>query len=169
MKGEGKGNEGETHDGHEKRTWRERMHVSAGGELFIPPMALKNCLAETAKYANEKIPGKGHATYTKKFVSGILVPDPMMLGVQADTVKGQPQFVPADGVRGGGKRVWKTFPVIPTWKTIATIVIIDPVCRDKLEAYLVLAGQVIGLLWFRPACNGVYGRFVVSDYRETRT
>ena len=41
---------GERHDDYEERTWRERMHVDAEGHAFIPPMALKNCLSEVAKY-----------------------------------------------------------------------------------------------------------------------
>ena len=156
-------------DAHERRTWRERLHVDDNDEVFIPPMALKNGLAEVAKYISEKIPGKGNSTYTKKFESGILVPDPIMLGVQADDVKGQKQFVPADGVRGSGKRVWKTFPVIPTWEAHAKIVIIDPICRPKLKSYLERAGQVIGMGWFRPSRNGYFGRFTVSEYKEIAT
>ena len=27
----------ETHDDHEKRTWRERLHVNSEGRVIIPP------------------------------------------------------------------------------------------------------------------------------------
>lgn len=88
---------------YEKRTWRNRLHFNQSGEVFIPPMALKNCLSEAAKYLSIQIPGKGKATYTKHIEAGVLVVDPIMLGINKDDVPGQWLFVPSDGKRGGSK------------------------------------------------------------------
>ncbi len=60
---------------YEARTWRERLHVTEGGFVFIPPIAFKNCLAEAAKFLGIQIPGKGKSTYTKHFEAGVLVVD----------------------------------------------------------------------------------------------
>lgn len=163
---------GETHDAYELRTWREKMHVDASDEVFIPPMAIKNCLASVAQYLSEAVPGKGMAKYTKHFKSGIMVTEPLMLRVKGADVKPQRQFVPSDGKTGGGKRVWKHFPVLPTWKTHTTIIVLDPVLIDKpgkIEEYLGHAGKFIGLGWFRPERNGYFGRFEVKNFKATKS
>ena len=155
-------------DDHEERTWRERMHTDEAGVVFIPPTALKNCLADVAKYLSESIPGKGKATYTKHFEAGTMVMDAMSLNIKATDVVGERLFVPADGRRGGGKRVWRTFPTIQTpWTTQAIIYLFDPLLiakPSKVEDYLGFAGRFIGLGRFRPRNNGFYGRFHVADF-----
>ena len=155
---------GESHDAFEQRTWREKIHRDANGEAFIPPMALKNCLADVAKYLSESVPGKGKATYTKHFEAGIIVMDPMMLGVQADDAPGERLFLPSDCRRGGGRRVWKTYPKFDPWKVHATIIVMDTtITPEKLEEYLRYAGDFIGMGRFRPRNNGFYGRFDVAN------
>lgn len=170
-------NTGETHDAFEQRTWRERMHVDNDGHVFIPPMALKNCLSECAKYLSETVPGKGKATYTKHFEAGIMVTTPLDLcngvgkPVVAKTVAPNPVYVPSDGRRGGGSRVWKKFPIVPVWRTHATIHVLDPTLidkPDKLQEYLTHAGQFIGLGTFRPRHNGYFGRFAIENFKATK-
>lgn len=165
-------NTGETHDAFEERTWRERMHVDENGRVFMPPNALKNMLSEAARMLSESVPGKGKATYTKHFEAGIMVTDPLLFGAKAAEVKGERLFVPADGKRGGGKRVWKTFPYIVTWATDATIYALDPVLIDKPEVIqktLGHGGNLIGLGRFRPRNNGYYGRFSVDKWSAEKT
>jgi len=104
--------EKESNQDYEKRTWRERCHADANGELFIPPMAFKNSIAEAAKYLSETIKGKGKATYTKHFEAGVMVMEPLPLGIKKADVLGEWLFVPSDGKRGSGSRVSKCFPCI---------------------------------------------------------
>ena len=86
--------------------------------------------------------------------------DSMPLGIHKKDVAGEWFFVPADGVRGSGKRVEKCFPVIPEWTTTATIYVMDEtITRDVLEHHLREAGKFIGMGRFRPRNNGFYGRF----------
>ena len=170
-------NTGEMHDAFEERTWRERMHVDNDGHVFIPPMALKNCLSECAKYLSETVPGKGKATYTKHFESGIMVTTPLVLcngkgtPVRADGVAPNRVYVPSDGKRGGGSRVWKNFPIVPTWRTHASIHVMEPMLIDKpakVEEYLTHAGQFIGLGTFRPRRNGYFGRFAIENFKVVK-
>lgn len=160
---------GESHNAFEERTWKERLHVMPSGEVFIPPMMLKNCLAAVAKHLSETVPGKGKATYTKHFKAGIMVNEPMMLGVNKDEVQGERLFVPSDGRAGGGSRVWKTFPFIDMgWKTQAEIILLDPILidkPDKVKEYLGFAGKFIGFGRFRPSNGGYYGRFKVNSFK----
>ncbi len=153
----------ETHDDHERRTWRERCHSGPDGIAFIPPMAFKNCVAEAAKYKSIQIPGKGKSTYTKHFEAGVLCKEPLSLGVDVETVEGNRLFVPANGQRGGSKRVWKTFPIFHEWTGVVEFVILDETLdNDTFETHLIDAGQFIGIGTFRPRNNGYFGRFSVE-------
>lgn len=148
---------------YEERTWKERLHVDENEMVFIPPMAVKNCLSECAKFLSIQIPGKGKATYTKHFEAGILIQDPIPLNIKKADVEGEWLFVPSDGKRGGGKRVAKCFPIIPQWSGEINIYILDPtITKDVFEEHLKEAGNFIGIGRFRPRNNGYYGRFKVD-------
>lgn len=161
-------NTGESHDAFEERTWRERMHVDADGNVFIPPMAVKNMMSDCARFLGETVPGKGKATYTKHFDAGIMVVTPAPLGIKADAVQGLRLFVPSDGKKGGGSRVWKTFPVVQKWEADVEIILLDPILIDKPEKvreYLEHSGKFIGLGFFRPRNGGFFGRFEVTKFK----
>lgn len=151
-------------DAYERRTWADRLHVGADGNVFIPPMSFKNCLSEAAKFLSVQIPGKGKATYTKHFEAGILVTDPLVLPLKKADVSGEWLHVPSDGRRGGTKRVLKCFPVIPHWSGDVVFYVIDETITEEVfEYHLSQAGQFIGLGRFRPRNNGFYGRFKVNE------
>jgi hypothetical protein len=154
-------------DAYEARTWRERLHTNEDGFVVIPPMALKNCMAEAAKYLSIQIPGKGKSTYTKHIEAGTLVTDHIVLGIKKDEVPGEWFFVPSDGKRGGDKRVNKCFPVIHDWGGEFSIYVFDEtVTQDVLMQHLEEAGKFIGIGRFRPRNNGFYGRFRVDSLEE---
>ncbi len=157
----------ETHDDHEMRTWRERMHVDGNGEVFIPPNVLKNCLSEAAKFLSKKVPGAGKATYTKHFEAGVMCLERIPLGIKAEDVKPERLHVPSDGRRGGTKRVWKNFPSIAEgWTGQAVFIVIDPLLTEEVFAeHLAEAGNYIGIGRFRPRNNGYYGRFRVTNLK----
>lgn len=151
---------------YESRTWRERLHVTEDGNVFIPPMSFKNCMSEAAKFLGMQIPGKGKSTYTKHVEAGVLVTEPLILPNQKDEVKGEWLFVPSDGVRGSGKRVDKCFPVIHEWAGEVTFYILDEtVTEDVFKKILTQAGMFIGIGRFRPRNNGFYGRFSVESVK----
>lgn len=161
----------ETAKDHEARCWRDRMHVDDKGYAYIPPMAVKNALAEMAKFLGMQIPGKGKATYTKHFEAGVMCFEPITLHdatgapIKVKEVKGEWLFVPASGRRGDGKRVEKCFPVVDAgWNGAVSLVILDEmITPEVLEIHLRSMGRFIGLGRFRPRNNGFYGRFEVSD------
>ena len=151
-------------DDYEARTWRDRLHVNKDVFVFIPPMAFKNCLAEVAKYLGIPVPGRGgKVTFTKHIEAGVLVTDALVLPVRREDVSGEWLFVPSDGKRGGGKRVKKCFPVIPSWKGEVTFFILDETITESVfYQHLEEAGKFIGIGRFRPRNNGFYGRFKVN-------
>lgn len=148
---------------YETRTWRNRMHTTDDGKVFIPPTAFKNSLSEAAKYMGRQIPGKGKSTYTKHFEAGVLCVEPLVLDIKADDVPGEWLHVPSDGVRGSGKRVKKCFPRIDTWSGPVEFMVFDEIITKPIfEEHLTATGQFIGLGRFRPRNNGFYGRFAVT-------
>lgn len=154
----------ESNDDFEKRTWRHRVHNDENGNVFIPPMAFKNCLSEAAKYLNMQVPGKGKSTYTKHFEAGVLVVDPLTLPLKWNDVQCQKLHLPSDGKRGGGKRVLKYMPLIPSWEGKVTFLILDETITEKVFSdVLKEAGRFIGIGTFRPRNNGFYGRFEVVN------
>jgi len=163
---------GESHDDYRERTWRNHLHVTKDGEVFIPPSAIKNGLSEAAKFMNISVPGKGKNTYTKHVEAGVYCIKPVLLGIKKEDVQPETQFLPADGRRGSGKRVWKTYPTMATWSGMVELLILDEtvlqtsmrtgntVLQDILEGF----GQYIGLGRFRPRNNGWYGRFTIEMF-----
>jgi hypothetical protein len=168
--------QGEGNDDYSRRTWRNYMHVTKDGEVFIPPNAFKNCLSETAKYMNIGVPGKGKATYTKHFEAGVQVVKPILLGIKAKDVRCEKLFLPADGRRGSGKRIWKYCPVMDSWGGLVEVIVLDETVLQTsrttgltiLEDVCRGAGQFVGLGRFRPRNNGFYGRFDVVRISEAK-
>jgi len=158
----------EMHDAFEERTWRQRLHADKDGNVYIPAEALKACLDVTAKFLSESVPGKGKATYTKHFQAGIIVLEPLYLGLKVKDVRGVPKHVSSTG-KPGGPRVWRTFPVVDAgWKAHGKIMLLDPVLiahPEKVEEYLKSAGRFIGLLAFRVRNGGYCGRFEVKNFK----
>jgi hypothetical protein len=140
--------------------------VDNDGMVFIPPAQFKLALAEAARYKSVQIPGKGKATYTKHFEAGVLCAKPLPLMVHIDKIEPFRVFVPADGKRGGGKRVWKHFPHVQQWAGTVEFMILDDIINNEVfETHLVDAGQFVGIGFFRPRNNGYWGRFMVKGVK----
>lgn len=168
---------GESDDDFGRRTWRNHMHVDRNGMVFIPNSAIKNCIAESAKFMDIKIPGKGRQTFTKHVEAGVMCLLPVSLGIRADAVEDEVLFLSPTGKRGaGGTRVWKHYPIIREWKGDAELIVLDETVlqtsertgRSVLEDIVEGAGQYIGLGRFRPRNNGYYGRFAIENFKVHR-
>src|SRR6516225_396557 len=157
--------EKESPQAYEERTWRYRTHANEKDEVFIPPSCFKNLLSQAAKFLSMQIPGEGKKTFTKHFESGVLCTEPLMLGIKRADVHGTWLHLPSNGQRGGGKRVLKCMPEIPTWKgKVQFIVIDDKIPRDVFEYHVEQAGTFIGIGFFRPMNNGWWGRFKATKF-----
>jgi hypothetical protein len=150
-------------DDYEQRTWREKSHYDSAGVIFIPPMSFKQSVDVAAKMLGRTIPGKGKATYSKFFLSGVLVMEGPSLGVKKDEVAMDRIHANADGVRGSGKRVWRNFPRVDQWSANVDFhILADEITQDVFEETLTQAGQFVGIGRFRPQNGGFYGRFKVD-------
>jgi hypothetical protein len=159
--------EKEGRDAYEDRTWRGRIHADENGNVIIPPMMFKNCLSAAAKFLGMGIPGKGKSTYTKHVEAGVMCVQPITLPMLVTDVPSERLFVPSDGIRGSGKRVWRNFPFIQSWAGPLEIIVTDETVTAKvLQYHLEQAGSLVGIGRFRPRNNGYYGRFTVRSMKE---
>lgn len=151
-------------DEYEKRTWIYHCHVNKDNRIFIPPMCFKRAIERAASMLGMKIKGKGQATYTKHFLAGILVTDGLVLPYSfPDQIEGETFFMNADGKRGSGKRVPRTYPVFREWKGDVTFYILDETITESIfEKHLQESGNFCGIGRFRPEVGGFYGRYKVN-------
>lgn len=166
-------------DKYEHRTWMEKAHFNDSGEMYIPPMAFKQAIDETGKRLG-KIPGQGNNTYSKHFRGGVLIQDPVMLGVyredfeaDAKQLEGNPMiqattyswggYCNSDGKRGSGTRVFRRFPEVKEWQGELKIYIFDDILTEtEITTAITEAGKFIGIGRFRADNGGFYGRFDVD-------
>jgi len=149
---------------YEMRTWRERLHYDPHTlEVYIPPMQFKKSVEGAAEFLGMRIPGRGRATYAKHFLAGVMVHEPLMLGIKRDEVQGEVLLLNADGKRGGSTRVPRCMPVIPKWSGVVRFYLIDlTVSNDVFDTHLREAGSLIGIGRFRPRVGGFLGQFQVE-------
>lgn len=148
---------------YEERTWRHRIHRNEDGYVVIPGHVFKICLQNAAQFLSMRVPGKGQATYSKHFKSGVLVLDDLVLPIKAEDVQGERLSLNADGKSGGGKRVVRIMPVIPKWSGVVTFYVGDEtINQEAFEHHMTAAGQFIGIGRWRPQSGGMKGRFRVN-------
>lgn len=153
-------------DEYDARTWREKLTTDEHGNVVIPAMAFKQALDRCAKMLGIQVPGKGKATFTKHFLSGCLCEADVPLGVHKDQVSSVTMNAHADGVRGSGKRVKRTFPVVPRWTATARFVLLDDaIPKEIFEKVCRESGQFVGVGRFRPENGGLNGRYKVTGFR----
>jgi len=153
----------ETPGDYEDRTWKEKAHIE-NGIVVIPPMAFKIGLDRAAKMLGRQIPGKGKATYTKFFESGVIVTAPVPIADEA-AIQCERVHANADGVRGSGKRVWRKFPRIDEWKgAVEFHIIADEITPEIFEEAVQYAGLAVGVGRFRPERGGYFGRYTIDKF-----
>lgn len=156
----------ETDPDYETRVWRERMHATSEGNVYIPSQQFVNSVREAAKYLSIKVPGKGNNMYTKHFDAGLISLTDVVLPEKKDECDYIRLMVPSDGKIGGGKRVPKNFPIIPSWKGEVTFQILDDIITPQIfEQVLETAGNLIGIGYWRPIRRGQYGRFKATSMK----
>jgi len=159
-------NDRETHEQHEKRTWREKALVNKGGVAEISAMAFKFALCSAAKYLGLQIPGKGKRTYSKIFDSAILITDNVSIGINKEDLEANWVHVNSDGKRGSGSRVMRCFPTAREWNGVLKLYVLDDAITEAiLKQHLEAAGMFIGVGQFRVERGGTNGRFKIVSLK----
>lgn len=157
----------ELEQAYEERCCLLKLHVSLG-EIYIPPMAFKKCLENTAGYLGEQIPGKGKERYTKHYRQGLMCTEPMLLGIGPQDVRIEKIFTSTQPGKKNSGRAWKWFPVINQWAGNLQIIAVDDIfTRDVIERHLSMAGVINGVGVWRPENGGMWGKFQLVKLEET--
>lgn len=157
--------EKESHDDYERRTWREKCHTDTDGNVVIPPMTFKRALERAAAMLSLSIPGKGTSKYTKHFLSGVLVTEPVSMNVKKEEIEGEWLSCSPRG-RRGEMGVMRCFPVLREWTATVTYAILDDtITKAVFEQVVKESGNFVGIGRFRPDNGGYYGRFQVLDIK----
>ena len=158
----------ESHNDYEQRTWLSKCTVDREGNVVIPSMGMKQAIDTAAQKLGLKVPGRRGATYKNYFASGVLSEGNAQLMHKGKPIKpAEAEKVTiqanADGVRGSGKRVPRSFPVFPNWEAEFSFVITDDIITPEVfEDTIKAAGVIVGLGRFRAEKGGVNGRFTVT-------
>lgn len=164
---------GESHNDHDTRRWREKMHTSPDGFVAIPAMAMMQAVQTAAGADDEKVAGRGNRKWGTLFKGGIAIYDDVVTDVRADDVKPQTFLVDAQGRKGdqSSSRVPRTFPMIPAgWRATFQLEIIDDsIPVERVENAILTAGARVGVGRFRPGKGGINGRFVLESARQIET
>ncbi len=163
----------ESWDDFEARVWRKKAHVrkdeKTGAEImFIPGTAFKLCLDEATQNLNEKIPGKGHQTWTGVIKMGIAPLTDLDLGVKLSEARCEKVYCHSSGKRGPGGRVMRWFPIVHRWHgTIVMRIFNDNLTEAKFQEFFHKAGLIAGVGRGRPStgCAAGNGRFRPVSFR----
>jgi hypothetical protein len=156
----------EAPDDYEERNWRHRMHVTSDGVVYVPASAFANCVKGSARRLQIQVPGKGKTLYTKYFEAGVMVVDDLRLPIKANEVPRLRLYVPSEGRPGGGKRVFRNFPLIAQWGGEVTFYILDDMITESVFAQVLRsAGMLVGIGVSRPENRGHFGRFKVTSLK----
>ena len=160
--------EREQPEAYDRRTYLSRLHVSMGS-IFIPPMAFKKCIEETAQYLRMQIPGQGKSTYTKNFKRGVLCNEPLMLDRSPEDTRLERIFTSLQPGKANSGRGWRHFPVIDSWEGVLKVIVLDELITEAiLRRHLEVGGQITGVGVWRPSSpnGGLWGKFSVVDMVE---
>lgn len=158
--------EREGNDAYDERIWPHKAHQQ-NGQVIIPRVMFKRALEDVAKYLGIQIPGKGKSTYTKHFCAGVHVTSDLDTGVPVEDLEKEIILCNADGVRGSGKRVMRTFPVLYQWEGEIEICVVDEIITQAvLMDHLIQAGRLIGIGAFRLQKGNTSGGFDLVSLKE---
>ena len=144
-----------------KRAVEDKLYLDSDGKPYIPSAYLRGSLVEAGK--NVQIAGKRKATYSKVVGSCVVIyPDAIPL-------KGswKPFTITAVNPMTKG-RMPVTRPKFDKWELEFEIIATDDIPREKLAIILEEAGRYVGIGDWRPQKKGMYGKFTVSKFEETK-
>ena len=143
-------------EGFEKKKPAEQAEISAyripgSKELYIPGVAIQRAMVGAAAFSK----GKGRSSLQKIAAACIMVsPEYVGLGTDKYDVDSRPVVMPA--TKG---RVMRHRPRLDKWRVTFGVEWDETlVSEDQVKRIVEDMGKRVGLLEFRPACKGPYGR-----------
>lgn len=147
-------------------TPEEQAEISAyrkpdSKELYLPGNAVKQALVAAASYSK----GRGKGTLSKIAAATFFVePEYIGLGVQDYVI-----FSASVIIKATKGRIVRHRPHLPEWKAkFALLYDETKTSKEQIKKIVEDCGQLVGVLDFRPACKGPFGRFMVTKFEEQK-
>ncbi len=147
----------------EKKSREEQAEIAAyripeSKELYIPGVALQRALIGAAVYSK----GKGRASLQKPVAACFIIdPEYLSLNKTEYTIDQRPIVIPS--TKG---RIIRYRPRLDEWEVSFNLTFDDVLVTESQARKIVDdAGSRVGLLDFRPACKGPFGRFIVTEWK----
>lgn len=157
----------ETPGDYDDRTWRLKAPTNKAGNVIIPADNINTFLQNTAQRMAMKL--SGSSKFGNVFKSGTMVSEPLDLLVRPEALVANRVFVNADGRRGSGKRVWRTFPMLHDWGGYFDVTVFRTEITEKILAeHVNWGGMFIGLGAFRPENGRTFGRFTLDKCKALK-
>jgi hypothetical protein len=154
-------------EGFDKKEPQEQAELSAyripgSKELYIPGVAVQRALVKAATYSK----GKGRASLQKVSAACLMVlPEYIGLGTDKFTLDSRPVVIPA--TKG---RIMRHRPRIDKWRGSFGLEWDETLMSEEQVKKIVEdMGKRVGLLEFRPSCNGPYGRSKIVKWEKEPT
>lgn len=137
----------------------DKLYIT-DGKVFIPSVYIKNSIVEASKQF--KIIGKGKSTYTKIVASTVDV-NPFMIRLNSD--KWEIFRISAVNPMTKG-RMMTSRPKFNKWSAEFEILLNDPaVDSSTINEILDHAGKYVGVGDWRPEKKGMFGKFLISEFK----
>ena len=151
----------------DKKTVADQAEIAAYRDpdthrLYLPGVAVQRCFVVAAAYSK----GKGRASLQKNAAACFLVdPERIDLGVKDYKIDSRPVVIAA--TKG---RIVRHRPRIDVWEVTFTLEFDDTLLKEEEVRRIVDdAGKRVGLLDFRPAKNGPFGKFFVTKWKAEKS
>src|SRR5262245_11373834 len=151
-------------EGLDKKTPLEQatlaLYKATDDTIYVPGVAIQRTFINGAVYSK----GKGRGTLQRSAAACLMIsPEHVTMDPQGWEIDSRPVVVPA--TKG---RVMRHRPRFDKW-TLTFEIEYDDVLLNAKELRKIVddSGQRVGLLDFRPANKGPFGRFMVTSWKET--
>ena len=153
-------------EGVDKKPREEQAELAAyriprTGELYIPGVAIQRALVKAAAYSK----GKGRASLMKVAAACLMVqPEYVGLGTKKYEIDSRAVVVPA--TKG---RIVRHRPRVDKWKVTFKLEW-DQTLLNEMQVKRIVEdmGKRVGLLEFRPSCNGPFGRSEMTKWQKSK-
>jgi len=139
----------------------DKLYQDEKGKTLLPSVYIKNCITEASKQF--KIVGKGKATYSKLVASTVDI-EPFMIEMGV----GKYDVFRISAVNPMTKgRMMTERPRYTKWKASFEIVLNDPsVPISVINEILEHSGKYVGIGDWRPGKKGMFGKFLIAQFKE---
>ena len=145
------------------RQYEDKQYRNGDGELYIPSIAMRNAIIESGKKI--KVKGQGKATYSKIFGYSIFFPKGEIIHKLTDL---EPFDIIAVNPNTKGRNMLRR-PMLREWEATFEIEYDDEeIPAEVLKLALDNAGRRVGVGDWRPQKKGMYGRFIVTEFKEVK-